>query len=146
MTTPLDLAERWRREADAYERDGAPSGRGIPITDLAEKWRDEGAVLRRYGQDRLADLCERHADDMEAAFESHAIQELTIAQAADESGYSEDRLRELVREGRIPDNRPPGSQGEMRIRRCDLPRKPGAQRQTLSVVEDMASRILAARR
>ena len=116
---PRDLPHEWRAQAETYERDGAYA---------------QAAVLRRV------------AEELEAAWTSHELEELPVAQAAQESGYSEEHLRALVREGRIPDNRPPGSQGEMRIRRCDLPRKPGAQRPTLSVVEDMASQILAVRR
>ena len=107
------VADRWRSEADAYERDGVPG---------------HAALLRRV------------AGELTAAWQEWCAEELDTAQAAAESGYSETRLRELVREGSIPDNRPPGSCGPILIRRSDLPRKPGAP--ALSPVEDLAEEIL----
>ena len=107
------VADRWREEATAYERDGVPG---------------HAALLRRV------------ADELTAAWQEWCAEELDTAQAAAESGYSETRLRELVREGSLPDNRPPGSCGPILIRRCDLPRKPGAP--ALSPVDDLAERIL----
>lgn len=95
--TPADLVARWRVEADAYERDGVPG---------------HAALLRRV------------ATELEGWWRSYESEELTVAQAAAESGYSRDRLRELVRARRLPDARPPGSRGEIRLRRADLPRKP----------------------
>ena len=117
---PCNLPDRWREMADDYERDGALV-RG-------------DSLLRRV------------ADELEIAWREFEAEELTISQAAEESGYSEYHLRELVREEKIPGRHRNGSQGEILIRRCDTPRKPGAQRQPLSVVEDMASQILSARR
>ncbi len=49
---------------------------------------------------------------------------LTLAQAASESGYSERRLREMIDEDSLPNA---GRKGAPRIRRADLPRKPGAK-------------------
>jgi hypothetical protein len=45
-----------------------------------------------------------------------------LTEAARESGYSVEYLGRLVRHGMIPN---PGKKGSPRIRRCDLPRKPG---------------------
>ena len=114
----LGLVERWRGEADAYARDGVPG---------------HAALLRRV------------ADELEAAWRTWWTEGLSIAQAVIESGYSEDRLRELVREGKLPDARPVGSRGEMRIRRCDLPRRPSAA-PAASAVEALATQVLAGRR
>ena len=93
--------------------------------NLAASWRREAEVLRSYGAADRADTAERHATEMERAFRDWGRQELPISEATDWSGYSAERLRELVREGKIPDGRPSGSQGKIQIRRCDLPRKPG---------------------
>ncbi len=109
-----DLAGRWLEEADRYEVDGAMV--------------------------RADKLLRRVAAELTAAWQDWQTEQLDTAQAARESGYSEARLRELVREGGIPDNRPPGSQGPILIRRSDLPRKPGAS--ALSAVDDLAERIL----
>ena len=77
--------------------------------------------------------------DMEAAQRAWERQEMTIAEAAEWSRYSEDHLRELVRDGRLPDQRPPGSQGRIQVRRCDLPLK--ARGHGSSVVADMADHL-----
>jgi len=93
--TPLELAAAWRAQADAYERDGQP-----------------GAVLLR-----------RVATELEANWEGwwHAL--LDVATAAGESGYSEDRLRELCRQDQLRHVR---RGARILIRRCDLPRHPTA--------------------
>ena len=120
MNPLLALAANWLSDADRYERDKALV-RG-------------DAILQRV------------ASELEAAWHEWELEELSVAQAAAESGYSVDHLRQLVRDGKLPDNRPPGSQGEIRIPRRDLPRKPPGQRQTVSAVEDMAATLLKARR
>ncbi len=117
-----------------------------PLLKLAEEWRSEAETLLRYSDERGASVCELHAQELEAAWTGWQSEELTIAQAATESGYTEDHLRQLVREGRIPDDRPQGSKAEIRVRRCDLPRKLRDQHQSVSVVEDMAMTLLKARR
>ena len=108
---------------------------------LAEDWLEQAARYETDGAMVKADLLLRRlAGELTAAWREWDAEELDISQAAAESGYSEARLRELAREGSIPDNRPPGSQGPIRIRRCDLPRKPGAP--ALSAVDHLAERIL----
>ena len=76
------LVARWRAQADAYEADGQP-----------------GASLLR-----------RVATELEEALRAHALEALTVAEAARESGYSASQLRR-----RVP--------GPRAIRREDLPRK-----------------------
>ncbi|MGH7605673.1 MAG: hypothetical protein ACRENK_16975 [Gemmatimonadaceae bacterium] len=49
---------------------------------------------------------------------------LTLAEAAEESGYSIDHLARLVRQNKIQNVGKPGSP---RVRAADLPRKPAAQ-------------------
>lgn len=106
---------------------------------LAEEWRhraeeraDEGALLDG------GKLYRKVARELEAAVREHQNEELTVAEAAEESGYHEDTLREYVREGRIPDARPPGSQGRIKIKRKHLPRKPPeAESRDHDVVESL---------
>lgn len=93
-----------------------------PLADLADEWRDNAAVLRQAGFDRMADTYKRHARQMETAEKARRNEQLTVAEAAKESGYSRKRLRALVREGRIPDDR--DDRGRILIRRGHLPRKP----------------------
>lgn len=110
---------------------------------LAEEWRrraeeraEEGALLDG------GKLYEKVVRELEAALREHMNEELTVAEAAEESGYSEDSLREMVREGRIPDTRPPGSQGRIKIKRKFLPRKPPEpESPDLDVVEKMADEV-----
>ena len=91
-----EIAERWRREADRYERDDALV-RG-------------DAVLRRV------------ADELEAAWREWQDEVRSVADASAESGYGEEQLRRLIRDGTIPNAGKPYSP---LIRRRDLPRKPG---------------------
>jgi len=48
----------------------------------------------------------------------------------------------MVREGQIPDLRPPKSKGMIRIRRGDLPIKPGRPHTPDADVRELASRLL----
>ena len=96
------------------------------LSDLAARWLQEADLLDRYGCHELASACTRHANELEAAWKEWDGEELSVTEAALESGYSAKHLRELVRDGAIPDLRLSGSKDSIRIRRCDLPRRPGA--------------------
>jgi hypothetical protein len=86
-------------------------------------WRARAAELRRYGAAPAAVTLEAAADELGAALQAEASEILTLAQAADASGYSRDQLRRLVRAGKLPDF---GRPHAPRFRRADLPLKPGA--------------------
>lgn len=89
--------------------------------DLAASWREEADRLReRYASDHLAQLCEAHARELEHLANARLDEELTITHAADLSGYSKSHLRQLIRDGEIPNA---GRKGRPRIRRGDLPMK-----------------------
>ena len=99
MTPALDpLATRWRTEAALYERDHALV--------------DGSGQLRRV------------ADELEAALREHEQVTLTLKEAAEESGYSEEHLRRLVGSGSLPAQRNGCKRSHIRVRRSDLPRKP----------------------
>lgn len=89
--------------------------------DLADRWRADAAVLRRYGATPEAEQLEARADELEAAERDAGAEMLTLGQAAEESGYSKRRIRELVAEGAVPNA---GRKGAPRVRRGDLPRRP----------------------
>lgn len=113
------------------------------LTGLAVEWRSEAEILRRRAATGLADLLDSVAEDLDARVREWETQELSISEAAEESGYSEDHLRELVRTGRLPDTREPASQGRIVIRRADLPRKlPAEIASTSDVVAEMAMELL----
>lgn len=73
------------------------------------------------GPEEIARVYEIVARELDEALRVHGDTPLTLAEAARESGYSEDHLRHLVAEGKIPNA---GQKGRPRIRRRDLPRKP----------------------
>jgi hypothetical protein len=112
---------------------------------LPAEWRQKADRLRRYSAS-AANAWDDAATELEAALAKWESELLSIRQAAVESGYSEDHLRTLVRDGALPDSRPNGSRGEMRIRRCDLPRKPGLARGLFQREDDFASRVAAHRK
>ena len=107
--------------------------------------RARAELLRQHGAAEAASTCEQVAAELERDFEQWWLAELTVSEASTESGYSPDRLRELVREGRLPDRRPPRSSGEIRIRRADLPRRPRTAAPT-PAVDALATQILAGRK
>lgn len=113
-----------------------------PLEATAARWREEAEVLRAYGADGPAAACERHAEELEDAWAAYWRTELSVQQAAEESGYSVSYLRDCVREGKIPDSRPEGSQGRIRIRRAHLPRKPAsADEESDPDVRDLFERV-----
>lgn len=92
------------------------------LHELVERWQAEAATLDAWGDDRGATILRRAATELDAAATEHEAQALTIPQAADESGYSRDHLRALVASGQVPNA---GRKGSPKIRRRDLPMKPG---------------------
>ena len=111
--------------------------------DLPGKWRKESEVFRRRGATEAAATLEDVAAELEAAFAEWEMEELTLQDAASESGYSYSHIQSLVASGEIENL---GSKGTPRIRRCDLPRKVGHQSRALGVEShDFADEILAQR-
>lgn len=89
--------------------------------ELADRWRADAVVLRRYGCEAEAQLLESRADELGEAERAAGDEQLSLQEAAAESGYSKRRIRELVSEGKVPNA---GRKGAPRVRRSDLPRKP----------------------
>lgn len=89
-------------------------------TELAQRWRRDAETFDRYGASQMAQVARTHADDLDAALRSVADDTLDLTTAARESGYSTDRLRHKVATGEIPNA---GRKGAPRIRRGDLPMK-----------------------
>lgn len=89
---------------------------------LPSTWRDRAGELERYAPAAAAAFWTA-AGELEEALQTRADEPLTLDEAAAESGYSKRRLRELVAEGTIPNA---GRKHAPRIRRGDLPMRPGA--------------------
>ena len=91
------------------------------LTELMARWVDEALRLRnRYAMETAALICEAHARELEAAVREVSAELLTVAEAATESGYSEQHIRALVAAGEIPNA---GRKGRPRVRRGDLPHR-----------------------
>lgn len=92
---------------------------------LVNEWRTRPANLRRWAgssAEGAASAYELAAAELEAALEQIDNEILTLAEAADASGYTADHLGRLVRGGTIPNA---GRPNAPRVRRGDLPLKAG---------------------
>jgi hypothetical protein len=95
-----------------------------------------------FGDEPRARSLEWAANKVERALWDENDQLLTLPHAAEISGYHPDSLARMVRDGQIPDLRPPNSKGMIRIRRGDLPIKPGRPHTPDADVRELASRLL----
>ena len=95
-----------------------------------------------FGDEGRARALEWAARMVEQALRSESDELLTLPEASEISGYHPDSLARMVRDGQIPDLRPPGSKGMIRIRRGDLPIKPSKPHTPSADVRDLASRLL----
>ncbi len=116
-----------RSRPAAVRRDTTPNGadadgRTARFGALAMRWRQEAERLRTLEAHGQAAALTQAATELQAEAAAWASEDLSISEAAAESGYSEDHLGRLLREGTIPNA---GERYSPRIRRCDLPRKPG---------------------
>ena len=105
-------------------------------SELVQSW-----LARAQQFKRLSAMVDGHRlisemiTDLELLFREEESEILTLEEAAKWSGYSSDHLARSLRRGAIPNA---GRKGQPRIRRGDLPRKPGALQQFES--EDMFAR------
>jgi hypothetical protein len=91
------------------------------LRSLANRWRTEAKRFRQFEAHGQAAACEQLADELEAALDGWNLTPLTVREASEQSGYSEDHLRRLIRKGRIHNA---GADNSPRVLRRDLPRKP----------------------
>lgn len=89
-------------------------------SELPSGWRTRAVELEPYSAS-AAEAFRTAAVELDEALREAADAELTLDEAASESGYSKRRLREMVAAGGLPNA---GRKGAPRIRRGDLPRKP----------------------
>ncbi len=109
---------------------------------LAELRAKAGELREHFGCEAPARALEWAAERVETVLSRAEDAVLTLREAAAYSGYSMDHLARLVREKRIPDLRPKGSRGRIRIRVRDLPRKPLPRHTPHADVHELASRLL----
>ena len=72
------------------------------IADLGHEWRTRAETLRAYGAAGPADAVERCAGEFEDRLREWWTEPLSLRDAAEESGFSYDRLQRMVGEGDLP--------------------------------------------
>ncbi len=109
------------------------------LRELAEGWRADAVVLRKRGATAQAEALESCVADHEQVLNDWHTEQLTLAQAAEESGYSYSALQQMK-------NLNVGTSGAPRLRRCDLPRKPQRSGPRLATGQpDIADEILTSK-
>lgn len=117
-----------------------------PVQEAIAELRAKAAEFRQaFADEARARTLDWAADRIEEALRRSSQEVLTLADASQRSGYSQGHLARLVRDGRIPDMRPPGSRGRIRIRLSDLPARPGATHTQCADVHELASRLYGGR-
>ncbi len=118
----------------------------MKAAEFTAKWHGRLTILEQLdAQVDGAALCREVLQDFNGVLASETEDLLTLRQAAAVSGYSEDHLGRLVRDGAIPNA---GRPRAPRIRSADLPRRPTriATRERSAYDADADARMLASRR
>ena len=89
---------------------------------LIARWHATAETLHVWGAEAEARVLERCAEELAVAVATRDDELLTLRQAGEESGYSVSHLRRLISQGVLSDV---SETGPPRVRRADLPRKPG---------------------
>lgn len=113
------------------------------VENLAVAIRKEAALLRELGDHRAARLARRYAKQLEDAIAADTMEPLTPKQAAEEGGYTEGAIRDLLR-GHPELN--VGKKGSPMILRAHVPIKPGHRKVAPKAVDDKPSSGSLARR
>jgi len=112
-------------------------------TEFLAKWERQAAEFEVFDAHvNGGALCRALLKDLELVRAAEDDRVLTLAQAAQHSGYSEAHLARLVQDGKLTTLRPPGSHGRLSFRQADLPRKPGSRHRSSAGVHELASRLL----
>lgn len=112
-----------------------------PVDALLTRWRKDAEVLERHERPRQAERLRRYADEVDDALHRRRRELVSVAEAAELSGYSEKHLRRLVRQGKLDAERPGGEGGRILVPRGDLPRKAKRTADGDSPVERHVKRI-----
>ena len=110
--------------------------------ELATAWREKAGELRDLALESEARAFEHCASELERSLAEHDLEALTLSEGEAESGYSRATLERMLSDGKIENA---GEPGAPRVRRCDLPRKPGRGTQLGIANGDLADEILTRR-
>lgn len=113
--------------------------------DLVQAFLEDAETFRRWGDERQAEVVERCAARIETWWEERELEELSVEEASEVSGYTPAGLRKLRDRGELSDVQ--GPRGGRRYLRGELPRKPRRVRRLRAMDDgsDLADRTLAAR-
>ena len=89
----------------------------LPAGSLATQWRNEADHLRRRGADAFARLLESCAEDLEVALTQWELEQLTVPEAAAETGKSKSQIWRDVQQGRLAKV---NDESTIRVRRADV--------------------------
>ena len=92
------------------------------IDRLLRHWHAEAEKLRSWGVDATAQAVDRCAAELEDTLTTLDAETLSLGEASQASGYCVSHLRRLITEGKLRDV---AEKGQPRVRRADLPLKPG---------------------
>jgi hypothetical protein len=106
------------------------------IREFVANLRAKSAELTAYGAIESAKACEQVATDLGLEFQKWWLEELTVAAAASESGYSPERIREMARDGTLQHRKGEGVKGHLLIARRNLPRRPNSIETRVSSLEE----------
>jgi len=113
-----------------------------PVLQALAELRSKADELRSsFGGEAVARTLEWAAQRVEAALASADSELISLPEASHRSGYSTEHLARLVRSGRIPDQRAPGSRGRIYIRLSDLPQRSPKAHNANADVHELASRL-----
>jgi hypothetical protein len=93
--------------------------------DLPALWRQRADYLHQFGDPNSARLWMLAAVELERALEAVGAEMLTVADAAQVTGYSPDYIRKQIAAGALPNA---GRKNAPRVRRGDLKAKPQSGR------------------
>ena len=94
------------------------------LLDLAARWRADADLLRNHGAIEAATTTDLHAEQVIEAVERAEDEELTLQEATTASGFARRTPRGKLASGEIPNA---GRKNAPRIRRGDLPMRAKAK-------------------
>src|SRR6185437_16534339 len=110
------------------------------VAQSLELIRDKAKEYRSVALETPARVLEWAANLVDQAVQAESERLVNLEEAAQISGLCVGHLARLVRKGKIPDRRPPGTRGRILVRVSDLPTKLGRAHTPPADVRDFASR------
>ncbi len=95
------------------------------LLSLPQAWRAKADEFAEHHCDEVAAAYRQAADEVECELRAWNRELLTIEEAAEESGYSKEHLRRMVRRDKLLTERGTGARSRLHLRRGVLPAKSG---------------------